>query len=305
MWMENWEHDLVELGFAWRDHDTTGKIRIPGEMLYLIITLDETNLSLFGSTTNRGGRPEALIYDPRFPMVGKATSKSLLSSTMIAGSNAAGEALPPHIQFAMKAQSLEAMHLDFDVVEHVPQVLGRFGCEEERAWPVTFGQNEKGGMDDIEFEKYLMNSIVPLFPHAKDKKGHRVLLKVDSGPGQLNLKLLAKLRLLGFILYPCVPNTTHVTQETDQNYGPFKTQFLKNLDLIVDERLLKKETLSLQPKLVGLPLFLGVDWETNLQLELGAFQKGFKREKGLNAWKKVGAATPEGVIVPASPTNRS
>ena len=52
-------------------------------------------------------------------MVGKATSKSLLLSTMIAGSNAAGEALPPHIQFAMKAQSLEAMRLDFDVVEHV------------------------------------------------------------------------------------------------------------------------------------------------------------------------------------------
>ena len=104
-------------------------------------------------------------------MVGKATSKSLLSSTMIAGSNAAGEALPPHIQFAMKAQSLEAMHLDFDVVEHVPQVLGRFGCEEECAWPVSFGQNEKGGMDNIDFEKYLMNSIMPLFPHAKDKKG--------------------------------------------------------------------------------------------------------------------------------------
>ena len=52
-------------------------------------------------------------------MVGKATSKSLLSSTMIAGSNAAGEALPPHIQFVTKAQSLEAMRLDFDVVEHV------------------------------------------------------------------------------------------------------------------------------------------------------------------------------------------
>jgi hypothetical protein len=61
------------------------------------------------------------------------------------------------------------MRLDFDVIEHVPQVLGRFGCEEERAWPVTFGKNEKGGMDNVEFEKYLMNSIVPLYPHAKDK----------------------------------------------------------------------------------------------------------------------------------------
>jgi len=294
MWFENWENDLVELGFAWRD-ETTRKVHIPDEMLRLIVNFDETCLSLCGATTNRGGRPEALIYDPRFPMVGKATSKSSLTTTMITGSTAAGEALPPHIQFATKAKTPDAMRLDFDVVEHVPQVLGRFGCEEERAWPVAFGQNEKGGMNDEEFEKYLMNSIVPLFPHAKDKKGHRVMLKVDSGPGRLSLKLLAKLRLQGFILYPCVPNTTHVTQETDQCYGPFKTQFLSNLDLIVDARLLLKKSLSLQPKFVGLPLFGGVDHETELQVELGAFQKGFTRSKCLAAWKKVGAATAEGV----------
>ena len=147
------------------------------------------------------------------------------------------------------------MCLDVDVAEHVPQVLGKFGCKEERTWPVSFGQNKKGGMNEEEFAKYLFNSIVPLFSHAKDKPGHRVLLKVDSGPGRINLNLLAKLRLFGFVLYPCVPNTTHVTQETDQNYGPFKTQFLSNLDLIVDKRLTAKKSLSLQQKFVGLPLF--------------------------------------------------
>ncbi len=124
---------------------------------------------------------------------------------------------------------------------------------------MSFGQNKKGGMDNVEFEKYMLNSIVPLFPNARDKAGHRVLLKVDSGPGRLSLKLLAKLRMLGFVLYPSVPNTTHVTQETNQNYGPFKTQFLSNLDLIVDARLLKKKSLSLQPKFMGLPLFGGID----------------------------------------------
>ena len=51
-----------------------------------------------------------------------------------------------------------------------------------------------------------------------------------------------------------------MTQETDQNYGPFnKTQFLSNLDLIVDKRLTSKKSLSLQQKFVGLPLFGGVD----------------------------------------------
>jgi len=66
MWMENWEHDLVELGFAWQDHDTTGKVRIPEEMLYFFINLDETNLSLCGATANQGGRSEALIYGQRW-----------------------------------------------------------------------------------------------------------------------------------------------------------------------------------------------------------------------------------------------
>ena len=88
MWWNNWEHDLVNLGFAWRD-EMTGKDHIPEEMLALIINLNETNLSLCGTTQTRGGRPEGLIYDPRFPMVGKATSKSSLSTTMIAGSTAA------------------------------------------------------------------------------------------------------------------------------------------------------------------------------------------------------------------------
>ena len=123
------------------------------------------------SSTNRGGRYVAFIYDPRFPAVGKATCKnlSLLTSTLITGSTAAGEAFLPHIQNVTKAKTPETMRLDVDVAEHVPQVLGKFGCKEERTWPVSFGQNEKGGMNEEEFAKYLFNSIVPLFPHANGK----------------------------------------------------------------------------------------------------------------------------------------
>ena len=206
----------MELGFAVHD-PTTRKIHIPEDQLRLIGTFDETCLNLDGSSTNCRGCPEAFIYDPRFPVVRKGTCKLSLTSTLITGSTAIGEAFPPHIQYMTKAKTPETMRLDVDVAEHVPQVPGKFGCAEERTRPVSFGQNEKGGMDEEEFAKYLFNSIVPLFPHAKDKPGHRVLLKVDSGPGWMNLNLLVKLRLLGFVLYPCVPNTTHVMQETDQN----------------------------------------------------------------------------------------
>ena len=66
-----------------------------------------------------------------------------------------------------------------------------------------------------------------------------------------------------------------MTQETDQNYGHFKTQFLSNLDLIVDKRLTAKKNLSLQQKFVGLPLFGGVNCDTQFDVEVGAFQKAF------------------------------
>ena len=46
---------------------------------------------------------------------------------------------------------------------------------------------------------------------------------------------------------------------------------------------------------MGLPLFGGVDRDTQYHVEVGAFQKAFVRSKCLAAWKKVGAATPEGV----------
>jgi len=46
---------------------------------------------------------------------------------------------------------------------------------------------------------------------------------------------------------------------------------------------------------VGLPLFGRVDRDTQINIEVGAFQKAFIRSKCLEAYKKVGAATPEGI----------
>ena len=74
-------------------------------------------------------------------------------------------------------------------MKYYPNICGKFGCEEVRLWPVSFGMNTKRGMDDHEFEIYLLNAIFPLFPDAKDQKGKRVLLKVDIGPGRLNVQL--------------------------------------------------------------------------------------------------------------------
>ncbi len=80
-------------------------------------------------------------------------------------------------------------------------------------------------MDKEEFEKYIFNSIVPLYPVSLDLPTKRVVIKLDSGPGWMNPKMMACLCLQGFYVYPGVPYTTAVSQEADRQYGPLKTKF--------------------------------------------------------------------------------
>ncbi len=267
---------------------------IPIEQLKCIGNIDETCLSLNGSDNVRGGRHEVILYNPRIHQVGKATSKSSLTSTMITGSNAAGEAIVPHFQYQLKVKSKDKMRLQYDMAEYMPHVVGQFRWGKEQSWPVTFGQNEKGGMDEVEFEEYLFNSIVPLYL-AKNMPGHRGLLKVDSGLSWMNIRLLSKLQTFGFMLYPGVPNMTHVIQETDQCSGSFKTQFTIKVDNLLDARLKKEKSVSLQPKLVRLPVFGGLDSKSEFNIEVAAFQQGFNRDMCVSAWEKVGAATKDGI----------
>jgi hypothetical protein len=286
-WFDNWEWDLVELGFATRGPN--GKVEIDEDQLYMILNFDETCLSTDGSVGRRGGRPDITLYDPRFPHNGKRTNKDSLTATLICGSNAAGEALPPHFQFQTKATTDDGQRLRNEVFAYCPRVLGKFGTEEERSWDCTFGLNTKGGMDDREFEEYIMNSILPLYPNTRDRPGKRIILKCDSGPGRLQIELLAKLRFLGVYLYPCVPNTTAVTQETDRTYGKFKSAFRTNLELLVDECVRLEKSVSVPQYKHGLLVFGGVDPDTGLSLE-SAFESGFSRQCCLDSWRKIGAA---------------
>jgi hypothetical protein len=85
--LDNWENNLVELGLADRDL-MSGKVTIAEDQLQNIVNLDKTALSLNGSTQNKGGRPEMILLDPQFPMVGMMISKSSMCMTLICGSNA-------------------------------------------------------------------------------------------------------------------------------------------------------------------------------------------------------------------------
>jgi hypothetical protein len=123
----------------------------------------------------------------------------------------------PHFQLPASVMAEEREKIRFEFLTHTLDTHGRFGCAEERIWPCTIGMNEKGGMSDNEVEKYIDNSIIPLTP------GKRVLVKVDSGPGRNGRELLVKCRFRGLYIYPGLPNATSVQQETDLNYGPFKS----------------------------------------------------------------------------------
>ncbi len=112
---------------------------------------------------------------------------------MTGGSNAAGKAIPPHFQFSTHAQVTDNIQLSNKIIEFTPKIVGPFSFGEEKEVRTTFGMNRKGGMDDIEFEKFIFYSIVPIYSNTADKSGKQDILKVDSGPGQMNPNLFAQL----------------------------------------------------------------------------------------------------------------
>ena len=120
---------------------------------------------------------------------------------MITGSTAAGEAIPPHFQFQSKAQE-ENKKINVDALGWMKTVQGQFGKDEAIDWHVTYGANEKAGMNNKEFQKYVETNLMRLYPDAADLDGNQVIIKVDSGPGRDNVDLVARLRIRGFLVYP-------------------------------------------------------------------------------------------------------
>ncbi len=290
LWFDGWDKCLDELGFFETAAAVGGERVIPEHQLRNILNFDETCLSLDGTTLKRGGRPAACRSDPCLPQVGRTMSKTAQLVTMIRGSNAWGEALPPNFQFMTAAQTKEGMKIANECSFYLKKVIGTFGLEEEKLLPATFGVNETGGMDDDEFSQYLWINIMPLYPKAAPEKGRWVILKCESGPGWISIELLVELRASGFILFPGVPNTTAVSQETDQSFGPFKHQYTKNLDAIVKVHVNQNKPTSLPLWMVCLVVYGEKDPETGLVVENLAFQAAFSHVACRAVWEKVGAA---------------
>lgn len=285
-WFDVWEAALLQYGFAELVND---KITIKPDQLGNILNLDESKLSLDGSSTQAGGRPASSLFSPELPSLGKCATKSSLACTIICGSTAAGEALPPHFQLPSRAQTDEAMKVQSDFFRHMVQVQGKFGHKKAEKFDCTLGLNEKGGMDSTKFEKYLVSLVCRLYPKTADMDGHRVIVKVDSGPGRTNTELCARLRMKRVLLYPGVPNATSVHQETDQTYGLFKTRYTQNLEKFAADR--ERKNMSTAPNVshYGLFVFGGTDPQSDCVYQ-NSFEDSFAKERCLKSWAAVGAA---------------
>jgi hypothetical protein len=157
-----------------------------------------------------------MFYGPNLSGTGNAQSnKTSDQCSLIFGSNALGQPLPPHFQLKTNAKTQERIKIRLDVLEHIPQIYADYG-DGRKTYSCTFGANEKGGMNTPEFRKYVLN-IRHIFPDCADIDGKRIMLKVDSGPGRSDKEFLAWCHAQGIIVYLGVPNTTAALQEMDQS----------------------------------------------------------------------------------------
>jgi len=292
LWYDTWKETLIDLGFGRErtinDCPSLGE----GEMIFFpgqtsrIINVDETDGSLDDTTGQRGGRPPMVFSVPDMSGGGTAVNKSGYSSTIVCGSSAAGEPIPPHFQLKSLAQTDVGQRMNVNWFENCADVFVKFGLPEKTAMPCTFGMNERAGMNAVELEKYIRNSILPLFPDAADEDLKRVLLTLDSGPGRMNIQMLANLRLQGIYVVPGVPNATSVTQETDQNYGPFKSSYRTKIRRLSHARQAFRKVLVISD--IALLVFGGMDPITGLRLS-NSFEQAFLEKNNLSAWRKCGA----------------
>jgi hypothetical protein len=188
----------------------------------------------------------------------------------------------------MAATAKECKKLWFEFLTHICDTRGRFGCDKERVWPCTIGLNEKGGMNDEEFDKYIDNNIVLLYPDLEDTPGKQVLLKVDIGPGCNGRDLLNKARFQGKYLFPGLSNATSVQQETDINYGLFKSVIHSNLKKNITACFLAQKAMKLGVSTFRLIVYGGVCPISNIVCE-NAVDSAFNVELNLHSWVEVGA----------------
>jgi len=148
------------------DHLEEGAVVLYYDQKKRIVNFDETDGSLDNTQCKGGGGRPPLVFYAR-DMTGGATaaSKSGYSPTIICGSDAEGEAIPPHSQLKTLAKSSHRECFSVEFIARCKDVCGVFGHKRRTLLPCTFGLKDKAGMNSIELDKYFKGSILPLCPN--------------------------------------------------------------------------------------------------------------------------------------------
>jgi hypothetical protein len=154
-WYDVLKQDMIDHGFgreATLDDGVEGEIFFTEAQKRRIVNLDESSFSLDGSSGRAGGRPLLVFYDPTAPRPGNITNKSAYTCTVLVAAHAAGETLPPHFQFCTAAKADEGLaRWRLHAARRFHKVRAQCGFDYVQDSPVTFGKNEKGGMNTEQF----------------------------------------------------------------------------------------------------------------------------------------------------------
>jgi hypothetical protein len=179
VWFMRFKEFVIKFGYAVLDGN--GELVFLSELLRRIPNMDEMETLLKGSNTQAGGGPAMSYWDPHLPMIMRSVAKLSLKCTCIFGSSISGECMLVHFQLPTSATKAECKKLQNNFCQHIKKTHRQFGHNKVPKWPCGIRMNKKGGMNDKEFEKYINNKIIPLFPDMEDTSGKRVLLKTKSG----------------------------------------------------------------------------------------------------------------------------
>jgi hypothetical protein len=188
-WFDRWGAFYIEYGFG--DDYGTGHVVFSEEQKRRICNMNETKFSTDGSDGGIGGRPANSVTISDTTRDGTGTKKSSLSSTLMYGSNAAGEPLPVHVIFSSDAQE-ENYSIDYRWIADFPRVQGVFGHEDVHEYCTQLTVNDKGGSYCCVLNQLLTGYQERLYPDAGDVPGKRLLYKIDGGPGRLDEESLAE-----------------------------------------------------------------------------------------------------------------
>jgi hypothetical protein len=166
--------------------------------------------------------------------------------------------------------------------------------------PSNSYSNEKGGTDARVLAQVLKRYMLTLFPDSADEPGKRVLIKIDGGPGHLDVVSLAELQTLSYYAFPGVQNTPQIAQETDQNDGQFKSLLRKHIQLLLNEqyaqyKYCQQENLPCEPPNLNWShygILLGgrpTDEENGIKEIPPIFALSFSKEKNIRSWEICGA----------------